>query len=207
VVTRRRFRAAGFTYLTALFVVAILAGGLALAGTWWEQIAQREREAELLFIGHQYRRAIGLYYDSTPGSVKRYPAALEDLLKDPRQPATQRYLRRLYPDPLGGKEWGVVKGSDGGVAGIYSLSEAKPIKAAGFRVRDAAFEGAQKYADWKFMHTPSAQPGGKPPAGGAPVAPAALPPGSSMSVPGSSGFLQPPTSQPPADGAPPSDNH
>jgi type II secretory pathway pseudopilin PulG len=199
-------RCLGFTYLTALFVVAILSGGLALAGTWWEQIAQREREAELLFIGHQYRRAIGLYYDSTPGSVKRYPQSLEDLLKDPRQPATQRYLRRLYADPLGGKEWGVVKGSDGGVAGVFSLSEAKPVKIAGFRVRDAAFEGAQKYADWKFMHTPTVQPGAKPAAapGAAPITPPALPPGSSMSVPGSSGFLQPPS---PADGAAPSDNH
>jgi type II secretory pathway pseudopilin PulG len=197
-------RVRGFTYLTALFVVAILAGGLALAGTWWEQVAQREREAELLFIGHQYRRAIGLYYDSTPGSVKRYPAALEDLLKDPRQPATQRYLRKLYPDPMGGKEWGVVKGSDGGVAGIFSQSEAKPIKVAGFRVRDASFEGAQKYADWKFMHTPTAQ-AGKPAAtpGAAPMAPVTPPPGGSMSIPGNSGpFLAPPT-----DGAPSSDNH
>ncbi len=189
----------GFTYLTALFVVAVLAGGLALAGSWWEQIAQREREAELLFIGHQYRRAIGLYYDSTPGSVKRYPQSLEDLLKDPRQPATQRYLRKLYPDPLGGKEWGIVKGSDGGVAGVFSLSEEKPIKVAGFKVRDAALEGAQKYADWKFMHTPAAAGTGKPAAGAAPMAPGAapatpsvLPPGSSLSTPGSSGFLQPP---------------
>jgi len=146
---RRLSRAGGFTYLTALF------------------------------IGHQYRRAIGLYYDSTPGSVKRYPQALEDLLKDPRQPATQRYLRKLYPDPLGGKEWGVVKGSDGGVAGVYSLSEDKPIKVAGFKVRDAAFEGSQKYADWKFTHTPvAAAPGTKPAA-----VPAAVPAGSSMAVP------------------------
>jgi len=195
-------RLQGFTYLTALFVVAVLAGGLALAGNWWEQIAQREREAELLFIGNQYRRAIGLYYDSTPGSVKRYPAALEDLLKDPRQPATQRYLRKLYPDPFGGAEWGIVKGSDGGVAGVFSQSEAKPIKVAGFRVRDAAFEGAQKYADWKFMHTPTAQaPGGKPAAapGAAPIAPpVAPPPGGSMSVPGGGGPFLPS----PADGAP-----
>ena len=192
----RMSRACGFTYLTALFVVAILAGGLALAGTVWEQAAAREREAELLFVGHQYRRAIGLYYDSTPGTVKRYPRALEDLLKDPRQPATQRYLRKLYPDPLGGKEWGVVKGSDGGVAGVYSLSEAKPIKVSGFKVRDAAFEGAGMYADWKFMHTPAgAAPGTKPAAGAAPVvapgaAPIAVPPGA------------PPVIPPAADGAP-----
>jgi type II secretory pathway pseudopilin PulG len=195
-------RARGFTYLTALFIVAILAGGLALAGTWWEQIAQREREAELLFIGHQYRRAIGLYYDSTPGAVKRYPQSLEDLLKDPRQPATQRYLRKLYPDPLGGKQWGVVKGSDGGVAGVYSLSEEKPIKVAGFRVRDAAFEGAQKYADWKFMHTPAAQPGAKPAAapGAAPIAPPVAPPGPISSPGNPSPFLTPP-----ADGGQPGD--
>jgi len=192
----RMSRACGFTYLTALFVVAILAGGLALAGTVWEQAAAREREAELLFVGHQYRRAIGLYYDSTPGTVKRYPRALEDLLKDPRQPATQRYLRKLYPDPLGGKEWGVVKGSDGGVAGVYSLSEAKPIKVSGFKVRDAAFEGAGMYADWKFMHTPAgAAPGTKPAAGAAPVvapgaAPIAVPPGAPPAIP------------PAADGAP-----
>jgi len=193
----------GFTYLTALFVVAVLAAGLALAGTWWEQIAQREREAELLFIGHQYRRAIGLYYDSTPGSTKRYPQSLEDLLKDPRQPATQRYLRKLYRDPLGGKEWGVVKGSDGGVAGVFSLSEEKPIKVAGFRVRDAAFEGAQKYADWKFMHAPTAQPGAKPAAApaAAPIAPPSAPPGGSMSVPGNAAPFLPS----PAEGVPPSD--
>jgi type II secretory pathway pseudopilin PulG len=188
-------RERGFTYLTALFVVAILAGGLALAGTVWEQAAAREREAELLFVGHQYRRAIGLYYDSTPGSVKRYPQTMEDLLKDPRQPATQRFLRKLYPDPFGGKEWGVVKGSDGGIAGVYSLSEAKPIKVSGFKVRDAAFEGAQKYADWKFMHTPaSAAPGTKPPAGAAPVAPGAAP----IAVPPGA----PPVIPPAADGAP-----
>ena len=189
----------GFTYLTALFVVAILAGGLALAGTVWEQAAAREREAELLFVGQQYRRAIGLYYDSTPGTVKRYPQALEDLLKDPRQPATQRYLRKLYPDPLGGKEWGVVKGSDGGVAGVYSLSEAKPIKVSGFKVRDAAFEGAQKYADWKFMHTPaSAAPGTRPAAGAAPGAAPVAPGAAPIAVPPNA----PPVIPPAADGAP-----
>ncbi len=151
-------RQRGFTYLTAMFIVAILTGGLALAGEVWDTSAKREREVELLFIGHQYRRAIGLYYDSTPGTVKRYPRTLEDLINDPRQPSTQRHLRRLYPDPLGGKEWGLVKAPDGGILGVHSLSEDKPLKAAGFKVRDAAFEGQQKYADWKFIHTPAVQP-------------------------------------------------
>jgi type II secretory pathway pseudopilin PulG len=151
-------RQRGFTYLTALFIVAILTGGLALAGEVWDTSAKREKEAELLFVGHQYRRAISLYHDSTPGPVKRYPRTLEDLIKDPRHPSTQRHLRRLYPDPLGGKEWGLVKAPDGGILGVHSLSEDKPLKAAGFKVRDAGFEGVQKYAEWKFVHLPAAQP-------------------------------------------------
>ena len=160
-------RARGFTYLAVLFIVAILMGGLALVGEVWETSARRDKEVELLFVGHQYRRAIGLYYDSTPGSVKRYPRTLEDLVKDARQPATQRYLRRFYPDPITGKnEWGFVKAPDGGIQGVHSLSEEKPLKIAGFRVRDAGLEGAAKYGDWKFIHTqPAAAPAAKPPGG------------------------------------------
>jgi type II secretory pathway pseudopilin PulG len=155
-------RARGFGYLTALFALAILAGGLALVGEVWETAAAREREVQLLFVGHEYRKAIGLYYNSTPGAAKRYPPSLEDLIKDPRQPGTQRYLRKLYADPLGGKEWGLVKAPDGGIAGVYSQVEGAPIKVAGFRVRDAAFENAAKYADWQFIYAPAAAPAAKP---------------------------------------------
>jgi hypothetical protein len=146
----------GFTYLTVLFIVAILLGGLAMVGEMWETAAKREREADLLFVGNQYRRAIARFYEGTPGGVKRYPRTLEELLKDPRQPGTQRFLRRLYPDPFGGAEWGIVKAPDGGVAGVYSLSEEKPLKIANFKLRDAGFDGAQRYADWKFVYSPAA---------------------------------------------------
>jgi type II secretory pathway pseudopilin PulG len=178
-------RQAGFTYLTVMFVIAILLGGLAIVGETWETSARREKEAELLFTGNQYRRAIGLYYASTPGVVKRYPRTLEDLIKDPRQPNTQRHIRKLFPDPMTGKEWVLIKGADGGVQGVQSASEEAPLKIASFRVRDASFEGAQKYSDWKFIHTPPAapaQPAAKPgaPKPGAeaaanPAAPAAAP--------------------------------
>jgi len=171
----------GFTYLTVLFIVAILLGGLAMIGEVWETSAKRDKEAELLFVGNQYRRAIGRFYEGTPGGVKRYPRTLEELLKDHRAPATQRYLRQLYPDPLGGKEWGIFKAPDGGVAGVYSLSEEKPLKAANFKLRDAGFDGAQRYADWKFIYSPAAAaqttpqnpapatPGTPPPAVGQPA--------------------------------------
>jgi type II secretory pathway pseudopilin PulG len=149
-------RSAGFTYLTVLFIVAIITGGLALVGEVWGTSTKREKEAELLFIGNQYRKAIERYFTSGAG---QYPRELENLLKDPRKPGTERYLRRLYPDPITGKnEWGFVRGGDGGIAGVYSLSEEKPLKIGGFKVRDASFEGAQKYSDWRFMHTTQPQP-------------------------------------------------
>jgi len=158
-------RSRGFTYLTVLFIVALLGIGLALVGEVWETAAKREKEAELLFIGHEYRKAITRYYLA---GKNQYPRELGDLLKDPRQPGTVRYLRRAYPDPLTGKpEWGIVKAPDGGIAGVHSLSDQKPLKSGNFRLRDAGFESATTYADWKFIYTPTApgQSGGaKPPA-------------------------------------------
>lgn len=145
----------GFTYLTVLFVVAMMAGGLALAGEVWHTSAAREKEAELLHVGNEYRKAIERYFLSGP--QRQYPKSLADLLKDPRMPGTVRHLRRLYPDPITGKEeWGLVKSADGGFAGVYSLSEAAPLKSAGFAVRDASFEGKSKYADWQFVYAPAA---------------------------------------------------
>lgn len=140
----------GFTYLTVLFMVAILSGGLALVGEVWHTSAAREKEAELLFVGHQYRKAIERYYLSGP--QRQYPRELADLLRDARRPGTERYLRKLYSDPVTGQPFALVKAPDGGILGVHSTSEEKPFKTGGFKVRDAAFEGAGKYSDWKFVH-------------------------------------------------------
>jgi len=199
-------RQAGFTYLTVMFIVAILLGGLAIVGETWETSARREKEAELLFIGNQYRRAIALYYLATPGPNKMYPRQIEDLLKDPRQPGTMRHLRKLFPDPLTGKPFVVIKGADGGVQGVASTSEEAPLKVAGFRVRDATFEGAQKYSEWKFIATPPpAAVAAKPAAAGtASGAAGAKPPSDPIQAPGA-GAPNPPGgpmqgARPPATG-------
>ena len=142
----------GFTYLTVLFIVAFLSGGLALVGEVWHTAARRDKEAELLFVGSQYRKAIERYYLNGP---RQYPRDLSDLLKDPRKPAAERYLRQICPDPITGKtEWGIVKALDGGIAGVHSLSEDKPLKSANFQSRDKEFENTAKYSDWKFVFTP-----------------------------------------------------
>jgi len=158
----RRADARGFTYLTVLFMVAILTGGLALVGEVWHTSAAREKEAELLFIGHQYRKAIERYYLSGP--QRQYPRSVEDLLKDPRRPGAERYLRKPYPDPVSGLPFVLVKAPDGGIVGVRSPSEAQPLKTGGFKVRDAAFEGKAKYSDWQFVHAVPAQPSAQPPA-------------------------------------------
>jgi type II secretory pathway pseudopilin PulG len=152
----------GFTYLTILFMVALMGVGLALTGQVWHTAALREREAELLQVGNEYRKAIERYYLS---GQRQYPRTLAELLKDPRQPGTVRYLRKLYPDPVSGKdEWGLVKAPDGGIAGVHSTSEAMPLKSGGFAVRDKEFEGKTKYSDWKFIYSPATAPDVKPPA-------------------------------------------
>jgi len=157
----------GFTYLTVLFMVAIMGAGLALVGQMWHTAALREREAELLHVGNEYRKAIERYYLSGP---RQYPRDLTDLLKDPRQPGTVRYLRKLYPDPVSGKdEWGLVKAPDSGIAGVYSLSDEMPLKSGGFAVRDREFEAKTKYSDWKFTFSAAivaAKPAAAPAAGG-----------------------------------------
>lgn len=169
----------GFTYLTVLFIVAMLGGGLALTGEVWHGALQREKEAELLFVGGEYRRAIGRYYLNANRRV--YPRSLDDLLKDPRDAATVRHLRKRYADPLTGKaEWGIVKGPDGGIMGVHSSSEDKPLKIANFRVTEKGFDNSEKYSDWKFVYTPPQQAGAakpvpKPAAGGAPASPAPSP--------------------------------
>ena len=182
-------------------MVAVLGGALALTGEVWETAAAREREAQLLFVGNQYRRAIERYYLSGP--QRQYPQTLEDLLKDTRMPSTERYLRAIYPDPITNKEIGLIKAPGGSIVGVYSLSEDKPFKASGFHPRDAAFEGAKSYAEWKFIHNqPAPAAATKPQPGSAPApAPGQATPGRAPSSP--SGFQPPPLGGADPEQAPP----
>jgi len=103
----------GFIYLWALFAVAL--AGVVMAGTGqiWQTKIQRENEAELLFIGDQFRKAIMSYHNSQLAGVRQYPESLDQLLEDKRGPVTQRHLRKIYIDPLTMKdEWGLVKEED-----------------------------------------------------------------------------------------------
>lgn len=150
-------RQAGFTYVGLLIAVAVLGVGLAATGQVWRTAAAREKERELLFAGNEYRKAIMNYYAGTQAGVVRFPRTLQDLVEDHRMPMMRRHLRRLYPDPItGGDRWGIVPSPDGGIAGVFSLSDERPLKVAGF-ITNPKFEDAERYSDWKFVYTPPAE--------------------------------------------------
>jgi type II secretory pathway pseudopilin PulG len=73
--------------LVGMSVMAVLMGALL---PMWTTMATREKEAELMFRGNQYARAIGLFqrkFANTP------PPTIDILVE-------QRFLRKKYKDPI-----------------------------------------------------------------------------------------------------------
>ncbi|MCB1957804.1 MAG: type II secretion system protein [Rhodocyclaceae bacterium] len=142
----------GFTYVALLLGVALMASTLAWAGQSWQLARQREMERELLFAGRAIRHAIAAY--NRGGPVRgELPTDLSDLLADGRGVRLQRHLRRLYADPTGAG-WVEIRDERGGIVGVHSASTAAPLKRAGFERKELAFEGAPRYADWRFSIEP-----------------------------------------------------
>ena len=153
----------GFTLVELMVVMAIVA--LARHFILWHIDAQRAREAELLFIGDQYRQAIRSYYELDPAQP-HLPQSLDDLLEDNRRPGIVRHLRRAWRDPLTGRPFALIREPDTqGITGVYSPASGQPLRKAGFSVRDEAFVETASYAGWRFVYLPPARP-----------APAASPP-------------------------------
>jgi len=149
----------GVTYVGVLVLAALMGIAAAVAADVWHTTRKREAERELLFVGNQYRQAIGHYYEQSSGPVKTFPRSLQDLLRDPRTPGMKRHLRKMFRDPVtGSEEWGIVRGPSGEIMGVFSLSEEAPLKKANFRKIDAKLENKQKYSEWTFVYTPIRSP-------------------------------------------------
>ena len=144
----------GFTYVGALILVIVTGIALSAASTYWSTIVQREKEAELLFRGDQIRKAIRSYYENPPsGHTKSYPQSLKDLVRDPRYMKVVRHLRKIYRDPMTEDgQWGFVLDSRGGIKGVFSKSNKRPLKASNFPKQYEGFEKAKSYQDWKFVY-------------------------------------------------------
>lgn len=148
----------GFAYLWLLIVIAMLGASSAITLEVTATMAQRQKEAQLLAIGQEFQNAIASYYSAhlNPGAeLDQYPQSLDDLLLDHRFATTKRHLRKIYVDPItNSNEWGLVK-VNGRIAGVYSLSEKKPIKISNFDTYHFQPQSLNKYSDWIFTFPPN----------------------------------------------------
>src|SRR4051812_6709954 len=80
----------GYAMAVLLVAMSIMAIMMTVAMPVWKQLAQREKEEELIFRGQQYVRAIGRFerkYANTP------PPSLDVLTQE-------HFLRKRYKDPI-----------------------------------------------------------------------------------------------------------
>ncbi|WP_176451877.1 type II secretion system protein [Rhodoferax sp. TH121] len=149
----------GFTYIAVLAALVLVSLGTQGVIQVVSQQAQREREEALLRVGATYARAIGSYYRATPGSVKRWPNTLEELLEDRRLLQVHRHIRETYPDPITrNTEWELVMAPEGGIQGVRSRSIRAPLRTGPVEIDEFALPAAQRYAEWTFVYQPDMNP-------------------------------------------------
>jgi type II secretory pathway pseudopilin PulG len=88
----------GYAMAALLVAMSVMAIMLGAALPSWRTYAQREKEAELVFRGEQYARAITLfqrkYANASPPNI--------DVL------VTERFLRKKYKDPITGDDFQII---------------------------------------------------------------------------------------------------
>jgi type II secretory pathway pseudopilin PulG len=177
----------GMTLLVVIFMVVVLGLAMGMTGMVWKTVVQRDREEQLLWVGNQYRLAIESYANAMVGQggqvagaaavptvgqqetvAAAYPSSLDDLLKDPRFPGTVRHIRKLYKDPMTGKDFELIRAGGtvtgltvataaGGIMGVVSTSKEEPFKKSGFAEEYKDFDNASSYQDWQFVFKPGQQ--------------------------------------------------
>jgi type II secretory pathway pseudopilin PulG len=169
--SRRILRSSdGFTYIAALVMVVIMGIILGQAASVWSTRMKRERETELIFRGTQIRDAMRRYYGMapdpygpTPGAAPLLPLTipatapkineLKDLVQAPTAAGKRRYLRKLYLDPMTGKDFELLRNPNQQIVGVRSTSGGAPIKQGNFPfdLFPDDFEGKKKYSEWWFV--------------------------------------------------------
>ncbi len=161
-VSRQLHDQKGAALLIVLVMVVIVGLSAGIAGRSWKTFVQRAHEAELLWRGDQYRRAIQSYYEYDFGTGRKvlgqYPTQLEDILKDSRSLTPRKHIRRLYLDPITGGEWELIKDQGGRITGVRSSSDLEPFQQDGFLPEYENFVGAASYAAWEFIYKPKTIP-------------------------------------------------
>ncbi len=186
---RRRDASRGYAMaalLVGMSVMAVIMGALLPV---WTQLMTREKEAELIFRGNQYVRAIGLFQrkfaNTNPPTI--------DLLVE------QRFLRKKYKDPITNDDFqpiyasqamqgvnaptGARRPGEQATASLGTPAQSQPQAGTGMAGATAAggiigvtskskessikvYNGRDKYNEWAFVFIQTAQrptgPGGPP---------------------------------------------
>lgn len=202
--TARRQGERGYAMAALIVGLAVMAVLMTAAMPVWKQMAQREKEEELVFRGEQYARAIGMFQRRTANA---YPPSLDVLVQ-------QKFLRKKYKDPITdddfvplaqsaqagqrGNQAGQQPGAAPLGAGQQGRGQQPPQGAAApgqgapvggiigvtSKSTDASirlYKGRSHYNEWAFIYTPPAQAPG---AGGAVGAPGAGGRGQGQGQPG-----------------------
>lgn len=110
------------------YIMVVLLIGMAVTAVWmgamlpsWRQQAIREKEADLIFRGEQYARAIALFWRKNNQTL---PPSLDVLV-------SQRYLRKKYTDPITNSDFLPVATASGVVLGGGGDLGAQPSLAGG----------------------------------------------------------------------------
>ena len=93
-IRRKRRAERGYALLLAVFLAALLLVSTMAASLSVVTDGKREKEKEMIWRGHQYVRAIKLFYAKNG----RFPADLDDLSKP--KIGSIRFLRQTYKDPM-----------------------------------------------------------------------------------------------------------
>src|SRR5918993_3312468 len=80
----------GYAMVALLVMMAVMAVAMTVALPAWSTMARREKEAELVFRGEQYARAIMLFQRRYAGA---FPPTIDVLVNE-------RFLRKKFKDPI-----------------------------------------------------------------------------------------------------------
>jgi len=221
-VSMRLMNDRGYAMAALLVGISVMGVVLSVVLPSWSTLARREREAELVFRGQQYARAVTLFQRKFAGA---YPPNLDILLQ-------QKFLRKQYKDPITNDEFVLIPVGDpralqagasvtpGGPAGSappqgrggppLSTQQPQPAGApagapgAGIQgvvsksteTSLRVFNGRTKYNEWVFIAAPASTAAGAAPGSGAqaPGVPGGIPGrgGPGRGGPGLDGRPQPP---------------
>lgn len=179
------FAERGFAMVSLLLAVSFLGIAATMALPTWNQMSTREREAELVFRGEQYARAILLYQRQQPGA---YPPDIDTLVEG-------RFLRKRYGDPtMADGEFRLLLQNDQDLGGVTGAADGNADEVAansdsigGGRTRNGTddvesggvlggiagvaskntdtsirtYNGRTRYSEWEFVYAPASSGAGQ----------------------------------------------